>query len=131
MFQIVAGMLFVFGAAGMMLSAMGTYGLVSYTVTQNTREIGIRIALGATALSVLRVFVARSLRLGGKGAAIGLILAFGVTRLLGGALFNVSLTDGRSFVGALVIVIGGVIVATLVPGWRGARTNPLVAIRHL
>jgi len=131
MFQIVAGMLFVFGAAGMMLAAMGTYGLVSYTVTQSTREIGIRMALGATALSVLRVFVARSLRLGAKGAAIGLILAFGATRFLGGALFNISLTDGRSFAGALAIVIGGVIVATLVPAWRGARTNPLVAIRHL
>jgi predicted permease len=131
MFQIVAGMLFVFGAAGMMLAAMGTYGLVSYTVTQSTREIGIRMALGATALSILRVYVARSLRLGTKGAAIGLILAFGATRFLGGALFNISLTDGRSFVGALAIVIGGVIVATLVPAWRGARTNPLVAIRHL
>jgi predicted permease len=131
MFQIVAGMLFVFGAAGMMLAAMGTYGLVSYTVTQSTREIGIRIALGATALSVQRVFVARSLRLGAKGAAIGLLLAFGVTRVLGGALFNVSLTDGRSFVVALTVVIGGVIAATLVPAWRGARVNPLVAIRHL
>jgi putative ABC transport system permease protein len=131
MFQIVAGMLFVFGAAGMMLAAMGTYGLVSYTVTQSTREIGIRMALGATPPSVVRVFVARSLRLGAKGAAIGLVLAFGATRFLGGALFNISLTDGRSFAGALAIVIGAVIVATLVPAWRGARTNPLVALRHL
>jgi predicted permease len=129
-FEMTAAMLLVFGAAGMALAAMGTYGLVSYTVTQQTREIGIRMALGATALAIVRAVVSRGLRLAATGAAIGLVAAVGATRLLGSILFGVSATDGLSFAGALATTFGAVIAATLVPAWRAARTNPLVAIRH-
>jgi ABC-type antimicrobial peptide transport system permease subunit len=128
--QITATMLFVFGAAGMALAAMGTYGLVSYMMVQQTREIGIRMALGATALSVLRVFVARGLRLGGIGAIAGLILALAGTRFLGSVTFGVGVTDVRSFAGALTIVIACVVIATLVSAWPVTRTNPLQALRH-
>jgi predicted permease len=129
-YQVTAVMLFVFGAAGMIVAVMGTYGLVSYSVQQHTREIGIRMALGATAMSVIRMLLGRGLRLGGVGIAIGLAVAFTVAELLGGVLFGVSLTDVTSFVRALAIVSGGVVVATFVPAWRAARTNPLVALRH-
>jgi hypothetical protein len=128
--QITAAMLFVFGAVGIALAAMGTYGLVSYTVTQQTREVGIRMALGANALSVVKMFLGRGLRLGAIGAAVGLILAVAATRLLGSVTFGVGATDARSFAGALAIVIGGVAVATLLPAWRATRMNPLTALRH-
>jgi ABC-type antimicrobial peptide transport system permease subunit len=123
-------MLFLFGATGMALAAMGTYALVSYTVRQSTHEIGIRMALGAPRLSVVRGFLGRGLRLGAIGAALGIVAALGVTRLLGSVLFGVSATDAAAFARALALVLGGVIVATLVPAWRAALTNPLKALRH-
>jgi ABC-type antimicrobial peptide transport system permease subunit len=125
-----ANMLFVFGWAGVTLAAMGTYGLVSYTVKQSTHEIGIRMALGASGLSVVRGFLGRGLRLGAIGAAVGIVAALGLTRLLGSVLFGVSATDAIAFAQALAIVLGGVVVATIVPAWRAARTNPLRALRH-
>jgi predicted permease len=129
-FEITAVMLFAFGAAGMTLVAIGTYGLVACTVTQTTREIGIRMALGATAAIVLRAFLARSLRLGGAGAVLGTVVALGVTRWIGSLLFGVSPTDVVSFAGALALVLGGVLLATLVPAWRAARVDPLTAVRQ-
>ena len=130
LFQLMATMLFLFGAAGMALAAIGTYGLVSYIVKQSTHEIGIRMALGASGRSVVLAFLARGVKLGAIGAAIGVTAALGLTRLLGSALFGVSSTDAQSFARALAIVLGIVIVATLVPAWRAARINPLSALRH-
>ena len=129
-FDLAATMLLIFGAAGMALAAMGTYGLVSYTVRQSTHEIGIRMALGASALSVVRQFVARGLRLGAAGVALGLLAALGATSLLRTVLFGVSATDLVSFARALAVVCAGVLIATVIPAWRAARTNPLSALRH-
>jgi macrolide transport system ATP-binding/permease protein len=129
-FNLTATMLFVFGVAGMALAAMGTYGLVSYIVKQSTHEIGIRMALGASGLSIVRRFLARGLQLGATGAALGTVAALSVTNLLGSVLFGVSATDTISFARALAIVLGTVVVATIVPAWRAARTNPLSALRH-
>ncbi|HQZ38303.1 MAG TPA: ABC transporter permease [Vicinamibacterales bacterium] len=128
--NLMATMLLVFGAVGMALAVLGTYGLVSYTVTQSTREIGIRMALGASGRSVVREFLGRGLSLGLTGAALGLAVSFGVGRLLGSVLFGVGPTDAVSFARALAIVLGGVIVATVVPAWRAARTDPLRALRQ-
>jgi len=130
LFDLTAAMLFVFGVAGMALAALGTYGLVSYTVKQSTHEIGIRMALGASGPAVVRAFLARGLRLGAIGAALGLVAALGVGRLLESALYGVSATDAVSFARALLVVLGGVALATLVPAWRAARTDPLTALRH-
>jgi putative ABC transport system permease protein len=129
-YNLTATMLFVFGVAGMALAAMGTYGLVSYTVKQSTHEIGIRMALGASGPSVVRRFLGRGLRLGAIGAAVGVVAALAVTRLLTSVLFGVSATDATSFARALTLVLGVVIVATLVPAWRAAQTDPLAALRH-
>jgi ABC-type antimicrobial peptide transport system permease subunit len=129
-FDLSATMLFVFGTTGMVLAALGTYGLVSYTVKQSTHEIGIRMALGATALSVVRQFLARGLRLGAAGALLGVVAALGLGRILESALFGVTATDAVSFARALAIVLAGVIAATLVPAWRAARTDALSALRH-
>jgi len=128
--DLTATMLFIFGAAGMALAAMGTYGLVSYTVEQSTHEIGIRMTLGASGASVVRGFLVRGLRLGLIGAALGIVAALGATRLLGSVLFGVSTTDTTAFIRAVVVVLGGVLLATFVPAWRASRTNPLHALRH-
>jgi predicted permease len=123
-------MLLIFGTAGMVLAAMGTYGLVSYAVKQSTHEIGIRMALGASRIAVVRQFVMRGLRLGAIGASLGIVAALGASRLIGSVLFGVSTTDTISFLRALAVVLTGVLVATLVPAWRAARTNPFTALRH-
>jgi putative ABC transport system permease protein len=128
--NLAATMLFVFGAAGMLLAAMGTYGLVSYTVAQRTHEIGIRMALGASGASVIGQFVGGGLRLASAGIAVGVLAALGVSRLLGGLLFGVSGLDPVSFARALAIVLGGVLLATVIPAWRAARTNPVRILRH-
>ena len=130
LFNFTASMLFVFGVAGMALAALGTYGLVSYTVRQSTHEIGIRMALGAPPLSVVRRFLARGLRLGAIGAGIGVAAALLLTRFLQSALFGVTATDATSFATALAIVLGGVVFATLIPAYRASRTDPLTALRH-
>jgi len=130
LFNLMASMLFVFGLAGMLLAAMGTYGLVSYVVKQSTHEIGIRMALGASGRTIVRAFVGRGVKLGTIGAGLGLAVALALTRLLGSALFGVSATDATSFLFALAVVLGGVIIASLVPAWRASRTNPLTALRH-
>ena len=128
--DLMATMLFLFGAAGMGLAVMGTYGLVSYSVTQRTREIGIRMTLGASGRSVVTDFVGRGLRLGVIGAVLGTAAALAGSRWLGALLFGVSPTDALSFGSALAIVLGGVLVATIGPAWRAARTDPLRALRH-
>jgi predicted permease len=130
LFKLMATMLFIFGAAGIALAALGTYGLVSYTVKQSTHEIGIRMALGASGLSVVRRFLGRGIRLGAIGAALGLVAALAIGRMLGSVLYGVSATDAVSFARALAVVLGVVLVATFVPAWRAARTNPLTALRH-
>jgi hypothetical protein len=129
-FNFTAKMLLLFGVAGIALAAMGTYGLVAYTVKQSTHEIGIRMALGATGFSVVRAFLGRGLWLGTIGAVVGVVAAVAVTRLLRSVLFGVSPIDAVSFTRALAFVLGAVIVATIVPAWRAARTNPLNALRH-
>jgi putative ABC transport system permease protein len=129
-YDFTATMLFIFGLAGMALAALGTYGLVSYNVQQSTHEIGIRMALGASGPAIVLGFLGRGLRLGVLGSALGVAAALVLSRLLGGVLFGVSATDAVSFGRALAVVLGGVLLATLVPSWRAARTNPLSALRH-
>ena len=128
--ELTAMMLFLFGSAGIALAAMGTYGLVSYTVKQSTHEIGIRMALGAPGLSVVREFAGRGLKLGAIGAAIGIVAALGVSRLLGSMLYGVSATDLVSFTRAFALVLGCVGIATIIPAWQASRTNVLSALRH-
>jgi len=129
-FEMVSSMLFVFGLAGMALAALGLYGLVSYSVKQSTHEIGIRMAVGARGLSIVGGFLGRGFRLGAIGAAIGILAALALMRFLSSVLYGVSATDLASFAQALTVVLGAVIVATLIPAWKAARTNPLAALRR-
>jgi predicted permease len=129
-YRLAAAMLSLFGVAGMVLAAMGTYGLVSYSVKQHTHEIGIRIALGASGASIVQEFLAHGLRLGLLGVLIGMGGALAGGDLIRSALFGVSTTDPVSFARAFLVVLGGVTIATLAPAWRAARTSPLSALRH-
>jgi ABC-type antimicrobial peptide transport system permease subunit len=114
----------------MILTALGTYGLVSYAARQSTHEIGIRIAIGAARIDVLRRFLGRGLRLGAVGAMCGLVLALVIARLLASLLYGVSPTDLVSFAGALALVLAIVLVASLIPAWRASRTDAIAALRH-
>ena len=119
-----------FAALALLLASIGIYGVMSYSVAQRTREIGIRIALGASASSVVGQFLARGLRLGVMGAVIGVIGALAAGGLIRSVLFGVSATDVVSFTRALIVVLAGVTLASVVPAWRAARTNPLSGLRH-
>jgi predicted permease len=129
-FSMAAGVLMVFGVIAMILTALGTYGLVSYAAKQSTHEIGIRIAIGASRAELLRRFLGRGLRLGVAGAACGLVGSVAITRLLAGLLYGVSPTDATSFAGASTMVLATVLVASLIPAWRASRTDPIAALRH-
>lgn len=129
-YDLTAAALSIFGIAGLALAAIGTYGLVSFAVRHSTREIGTRVALGASGMTIARSFVARGLRLGALGAVIGAGAALVLGSLLERVLFGVAATDLPSFVRALVVVLGGVVLASLVPACRGARIDPLRALRH-
>jgi putative ABC transport system permease protein len=129
-FTMAANMLMVFGVLAMILTALGTFGLVSYAARQSTHEIGIRIAIGASRGELLRRFLVRGLRLGAAGAICGLIASVLVASLLKGVLYGVSPTDPASLLGALTIVLTTVAVASLIPAWRASRTDPISALRH-
>lgn len=127
--RLAAGVTGILGLAGLLLAALGVYGIVAYAVTQRTREIGIRIAIGATAGSVVATMATTGLRLVAVGVGIGFVLSLAGTRLMSSFLLDVSPTDPAVFAG---ITLGLGVVATLacaIPARRAARVDPLVALR--
>ncbi len=129
-FSLAAGMLMTFGVIAMILTALGTYGLVSYAAKQSTHEIGIRMAIGASSGEVLRRFLGRGLKLGAAGAACGLLASVVITRLLASLLYGVSATDAVSIPTASAVGMPIVLGASLIPAWRASRTDPIAALRH-
>lgn len=97
---------------------------------QSTQEIGIRLAVGASRLDVVRRFVGRGLGLAGTGAALGLAAAIGITQLLANVIGSVGVLDARSFVAATALVLTIALGASIIPAWRASRTDPLSALRH-
>ena len=118
-----------FGAMGLILGALGIYGVLSYIVTQRTREIGVRVALGAKTRDVLAMFVGRGVRLAAIGIVVGLVAAVLLTRLMQSVLYGVAPTDPWTFAVVGLVLLGVAALASWIPARRAARVDPMVALR--
>jgi putative ABC transport system permease protein len=123
-------LLSVFAGLGLLLALIGIYGVIAISVTQQTREIGIRMALGAQPGDVMGMMLRRGLLWVSAGTAAGLIGAFAATRLLGSLLFEVKATDPVSFAIATGLLVAAALVACYVPARRAMRVDPMVALRY-
>jgi putative ABC transport system permease protein len=118
-----------FAVMAVVLASIGIYGVMSYSVTQRSHEIGIRMALGAARRNVLRMVMGQGLVLVGAGVLIGVVGAFGLTRLIASQLFGVRPTDPTTFISVALTLIGVAALATFVPAMRATRVDPVVALR--
>jgi putative ABC transport system permease protein len=119
----------VFSAAALILATLGIYGLISYLVAERTREIGIRLALGAESADVLRLVLGKGVMLAVTGIGVGLAAALGLTRLLEGMLFGITATDPVAFATVTAVTMVAVLVASYLPARRAMRVAPVIAMR--
>lgn len=120
----------VFAGVGLVLVALGVYSVIAYTVSRQTHDIGIRMALGATRSDVLHLVLRSGLRLVGAGIALGVLASLGVTRVLSHQLFGVAPHDAPTLVSVVAVVIVAGLAACYFPARRAMRVDPMVALRY-
>jgi len=120
----------IFAGLALLLASIGIYGVMSYTVAQRTRELGVRVALGASRQSVLGLVMRQGVAITLIGIAIGLGGAFGLTRLIATQLFSVKATDPATFASVTAVLVAVAVAATLVPAMRATRVDPITALRE-
>lgn len=128
-FQLFGWMFSVFGAIALVLAAVGVYGVLAYAVSQRTQEFGVRVALGAAERDVVRLVVRHGLRLAAVGILLGVAGAFGVTRVIGSLLYDLTPTDPLSFGAVALFLTSVAFVASYIPSRRATRVDPVTALR--
>ena len=124
-----AMMLAAFAGAALLLAAIGVYGVMSYAVSARTHEIGIRVALGADARSVMRLVLGESARLAAIGGLLGIFATLSVSRLVRSLVFDIAPTDPTVMLFAIAVLIAAALAAALAPARRAAGVDPIVALR--
>ena len=119
-----------FALTALLLAGLGIYGVISYLVSERTHEIGIRLALGAGKIDVMRLVMGQGVRLAITGAAVGLIGALIASQLMAGLLYGVRPTDPPTFAGVALLLMGVALFACYVPARRAMRVDPIVALRE-
>ncbi|MFI5058853.1 MAG: ABC transporter permease [Candidatus Acidiferrales bacterium] len=125
-----AGLLTVFGGLALILAVVGVYGVLSYSVSQQTREIGIRMSLGAQQGQVLRLVIGQGIKLAVAGLALGIVAALGLMRILSSLLFGVSAHDPVTFGGVSLVLVTAAILACYIPARRATKVDPIIALRY-
>jgi ABC-type antimicrobial peptide transport system permease subunit len=120
----------IFGGVALLLAVIGLYGVMSYVVSQSTRELGLRMALGADVADLLRLIMSRGVVLTAGGVGLGILAAFVLTRLLGNLLYKVSPHDPLAFGTALAVIMIASLAACFFPAWRATRIDPVQALRE-
>ena len=128
--RMAAALLSVFAFIALVLAAIGIYGVMAYSVAQRTREVGIRVALGAHPRDVMKLIVGQGMALAGAGVGIGLLAAFGVARLFSSLLFGVSTADPLTFIGVTLVLSLSAFAACYLPARRAMAIDPIIALRY-